>query len=434
MLIRFSVGNFLSFSEKQTLDMTAVKTCKERLEENTFECCDETLLKSAVVYGANASGKSNLIRAFQFFSCFIASSSKESISSEEISVIPFLLAQRSQDEPSKFEIEFFTDHKKYRYGFHATNQKIVREWLYEQDKAAFVRAFDGVNDIIQVEKLWKKAQGLEERTRKNALFLSVCAQFAVPEAGKILAYFDKELHVISGENPNLFRSYTSNQVYTGKYRKDILDFLRNADTHIEDLTVKKREQEQERERENSAPPKRIFFDIKSHHNVYDKSGQAVAKIELPFDILESLGTQKAFALAGPIIDTLKTGTVLIVDELDSRLHPIFTRQIVKLFNSSKTNPLNAQLVFNTHDTNLLSYKLYDDKTNKEEYMFRRDQIYFAEKDNVEATHMYSLIEFKKKGDKKIRNDASFEKDYLNGIYGAIPYIGDLISLPDGEDK
>ena len=298
--------------------------------------------------------------------------------------------QWSKEEPSKFEIEFICDEKKFRYGFHATKQMIIREWLYEQGKLAFVRAFDGEDDTIQVENIWKTAHGLEERTRKNALFLSVCAQFAVPEAEKILGYFAAKLHVISGESPNLFRNYTCNQVHSGEYRNDILDFLRNADTHIVDLTVDKRE------RENSVLPSRKYFDIKSHHNIYDKSGQIVGQVQLPFDGLESLGTKKAFALAGPIIDTLKTGSVLIVDELDSRLHPIFTRQIVKLFNSCKTNPLNAQLVFNTHDTNLLSYKLYDEKTGKDEYMFRRDQIYFAEKDNVEATHIYSLIEFKKK--------------------------------------
>lgn len=428
MIIRFSIENFLSFAAKQTLDLTAVSTCKERLEENTFEFDNESLLKSAVIYGANASGKSNLIHALQFFCQFVRSSSKDSMSSEEIPVIPFLLNQWSKEEPSKFEIEFICDEKKFRYGFHATKQMIIREWLYEQGKLAFVRAFDGEDDTIQVENIWKTAHGLEERTRKNALFLSVCAQFAVPEAEKILGYFAAKLHVISGESPNLFRNYTCNQVHSGEYRNDILDFLRNADTHIVDLTVDKRE------RENSVLPSRKYFDIKSHHNIYDKSGQIVGQVQLPFDGLESLGTKKAFALAGPIIDTLKTGSVLIVDELDSRLHPIFTRQIVKLFNSCKTNPLNAQLVFNTHDTNLLSYKLYDEKADKDEYMFRRDQIYFAEKDNVEATHIYSLIEFKKKDDKKVRNDASFEKDYLNGIYGAIPYIGELISLPDGEEK
>lgn len=428
MLIRFSVENFLSFATKQTLDLTTVSTCKERLEENTFDFCNESLLKSVVIYGANASGKSNLILALSFFCRLVTTSSKESISSEEIPVIPFLLNQRNQNEASKFEIEFLYDQKKYRYGFHATKQMIVCEWLYEQDKLVFARAFDNEEDIIQVENVWKKAHGLEDRTRKNALFLSVCAQFAVPEAEKILEYFATKLHIISGERPERFRNYTSNHVYSGEYRNDILTFLRNADTHIVDLTVDKRELE------NAEISNRKYFDIRSHHNIYDQSGQVVGQTQFSFDGLESLGTKKAFALAGPIIDTLKTGTTLIVDELDSRLHPVFTRRIVKLFNSSKTNPLNAQLVFNTHDTNLLSYKVYDKKSDKNEYMFRRDQIYFAEKDNVEATHIYSLIEFKKKDNKSVRNDASFEKDYLNGIYGAIPYIGELIPLSDAEDK
>lgn len=428
MLLRFSVENFLSFASKQTLDLTAVSTCKERLEENTFHICGETLLKSIVVYGANASGKSNLIHALNFFRRFIIISSKESVSSEEIPITPFVLNQRGQNEPSKFEIEIILNQKKYFYGFHVNKQLIVREWLYKQSKPVFVRAFDGADDTIQVGSIWKNAHGLEGRTRKNALFLSVCAQFAVPEAEKILEYFSRSLNVIAGESPNLFRNYTSNQVYSGEYRDDILNFIRNADTNIVDLTVDKLEQT------NSAILPRKYFDIRSHHNVYNQSGQIIGQTLLPFDNLESLGTKKAFALAGPIIDTLKTGAVLIVDELDSRLHPVFTRQIVKLFNSKETNPHNAQLIFNTHDTNLLSYKLHIGEEDKVEYMFRRDQIYFAEKDNMEATHIYSLIEFKKGDHKKVRNDASYEKDYLNGIYGAIPYIGELISISGGEGK
>jgi len=427
MIIRFSVENFLSFSTKQTLDLTAVSTCKERLEDNTFAFCNESLLKSVVIYGANASGKSNLIHALSFFVNFIIISSKDSVSSEEIPIIPFALNQWSQNEPSKFEIEFFVNQKRYCYGFHANKQMIVREWLYENNKAVFARALDGKDDTIQVENIWKKAHGLEERTRRNALFISVCAQFAVPEAEEILEYFFNKLNVISGENLNLLMDYTTNQVYSQEYRDDILSFLHNADTHIVDLTVDKRE---------LASPvisNRKYYNLKSHHNVYSQSGQVAGQIQFSFN-QESLGTKKAFALAGPIIDTLKRGTVLVVDELDSRLHPVFTRQIIKLFNSSRTNPNNAQLIFNTHDTNLLSYKLYGDKIDKEDYMFRRDQIYFTEKDNVEATHLYSLIEFKKNGKQKVRKDASYEKDYLRGIYGAIPYIGDLVSLSREEGK
>ena len=228
MLIRFSVKNFLSFSDRQTLDMTAVNTCKERSVDNCVDFCGKTLLKSVVVYGANASGKSNLIHAFNFFCNFILSSSKDSMSSETIRVKPFLLNQWCRQKPSEFEIEFFIDQTIVRYGFHATEEKIVQEWLYEQDQTVFKRAIENDNDIIQIEKRWKKAHGLEERTRKNALFLSVCAQFAVPEAERIISWFYSKLNVISGEKPQRFMHYTSHQVYTGKHRDDILAFLRNA--------------------------------------------------------------------------------------------------------------------------------------------------------------------------------------------------------------
>ena len=120
--------------------------------------------------------------------------------------------------------------------------------------------------------------------------------------------------------------------------------------------------------------------------------------------------------------------------MDSRLHPIFTRQIVRMFNTSKDNPRHAQLVFNTHDTNLLSFKLFNPENGKHEYLFRRDQIYFAEKDNSESTHLYSLVEFKEReSGRKVRNDASFEKDYLNGVYGAVPFIGKLLDLTGEND-
>lgn len=422
MLTRFSVENFLSFKSKQTLDLTAVNTCKERLSENTFSINGEKLLRSVVMYGANASGKSNLINAIFIFAKFIINSAKDYVSSEAIPVIPFMLNENSINEPSKFEIEFFINKKKYRYGFHATKKAIIKEWLYEQDKLAFFRALDGEEDVIQVEKIFKSAYGLEARTRKNALFLSVCALFAVPIAERILKYFANKFIVLSGENPNLFRNYTCHAIHSGESQKEILEFLQNADTNIINFTISKMDKEES----SSSNPK--YYEIKSHHNVYNDEGKITGHIQFPFDGLESLGTKKAFALAGPIITSLKNGSALIIDDLDSRLHPILTRQIVKLFNSSTTNPLNAQLIFNTHDTNLLSYKLVDEQASKDEYMFRRDQIYFVEKDNVESSHIYSLVEFKKKDDKKVRNDASYEKDYLNGIYGAIPFIGSLAKV------
>lgn len=434
MLMRFSVENYLSFKEKQTLDLTVVPSCKERLEENTFQQGSESLLKSLVIYGANASGKSNLCHAINFFRFFIMNSSKDTQSEEKISVIPFLLNPDMASRPSCFEIEFLLNTKHYRYGFQVNQVAVVKEWLFIQDKPIFMRATDKETDVIQIVNGWEKAKGLEERTRHNALFLSVCAQFAMPDAEEIMTWFSGKFHSISGVHDSRFKGYTMQKIQDGQYRDAIIAFLKNADMSIAGLFVKEKDLS-ETGSTIPAEKKRMINMIHTQHNIYDDNANVVGLKEFSLEGLESLGTQKAFALAGPIVDTLKTGAILVVDELDSRLHPIFTRQIVKMFNSVESNPLHAQLIFNTHDTNLLSYRVHNSSTKAEEYLFRRDQIYFAEKDHVEATHLYSLIEFKKKSDcKKIRNDASFEKDYLNGIYGAIPYIGNLLNTPGSQNE
>ncbi|MEP6929332.1 MAG: AAA family ATPase, partial [Flavobacterium sp.] len=154
--------------------------------------------------------------------------------------------------------------------------------------------------------------------------------------------------------------------------------------------------------------------LRTLHNVYDNKGNVVSNYEFKLSDQESSGTNKIFDLSGFVLLTLQLGLVLIIDELDSKLHPILTQEIIKLFNNPETNPKNAQLIFTTHDTNLLGANL-----------FRRDQIWFTEKDDFEATDMYSLLEFKDEDGKTIRKDRSFEADYIRGRYGAIPYISNL---------
>jgi uncharacterized protein len=149
------------------------------------------------------------------------------------------------------------------------------------------------------------------------------------------------------------------------------------------------------------------------HQKFDSDGNYISFERFNLEAQESEGTQKIFALSGTLVDTLNNGKVLIFDELDARLHPLISLAIVQLFNSNKTNPNNAQLIFMTHDTNLLSNKL-----------FRRDQVWFTEKNRYGATDLYSLAEY------KVRNDASFESDYIKGRYGAIPYVGNLSSMVD----
>ena len=168
---------------------------------------------------------------------------------------------------------------------------------------------------------------------------------------------------------------------------------------------------------------RKMLQFKTIHDIYDATGKKVGKREFDLDSQESSGTNKVFDLLGPVFDTLMSGRVLVIDELNAKLHPLLTRALVALFNSKENNPNNAQLIFSTHDTNLLYYG-----------NFRRDQIYFVEKNRQEATDLYSLVEYKEDGG-TVRKDRSFEKDYILGKYGAIPYLGDFSQLfPKWQEK
>ena len=163
----------------------------------------------------------------------------------------------------------------------------------------------------------------------------------------------------------------------------------------------------------------------SRHSVYDGSGSVVGRIDLPFSAFESQGTQKLFDLSGALIDTLRNGRILVVDELDAKLHPVLVRRLVELFNSSETNPRNAQLVFNTQSPDLLGFKVQARDGRRKTTRLRRDQFYFVEKDNREASKVFSLIEYKDGRKTGVRNDSSFEKDYLAGLYGGVPFVSEL---------
>ena len=430
MLIRFSVENFLSYNERQTLDLSAVKSCKDFDKDNTFVTNGVKLLKSAVIYGANASGKSNLFIAMNKMKEFVINSSKESQADEPIKLIPFLLNAATPELPSKFEIEFFVDNEKYRYGFEADQKEIKAEWLFaspsprKKDSPLFLRINQDGSDNIQIFKDMEKAKGLEERTRNNALFLSVCAQWAVEKAQRITKWFSGCCNSISGIHTMPYQGYSVHKMQSGEYLREIVNFMKDADLCIQNFKIEENDFPMAdvpdelksillKKLSSSNDKKPKFTNVKSVHNVYDNNCNVVATREFDFDV-ESSGTKKALGLSGPIIDTLKKGAVLFVDELDSQMHPIFTRKIVQMFNSKEQNPNNAQLIFATHDANLLDNK-----------MLRRDQIWFAEKNHGEATELYSLIDFIDENNKKIRNDATYSKDYLNGRYGAIPFLGNL---------
>lgn len=423
MLLEFSVGNYLSFKHKATLSMLAT-AIKEHVDTNIFSTERYDLLKGAVIYGANASGKSNMVRAMSTMRRLVLQSFEQS-SADDLDIIPFLLSTDTEDKPSFFETVFLIDNVRYRYGFEVDNYNVRAEWLFEAlkstEKPLFLREEDG----IEVMKGFPEGRNLEERTRNNALFLAVTDQFNGKISQKIMKWFNNFIS-ISGLSHEGYKGVTFGMLEDKQTRNTLLDFYKKLDLGFEEINISKK-QFDPKELPSDMPESLIKqlitdlegaykIDIKTIHKKYNDKNKVVGRVEFDMRSQESSGTNKFFNVSGPIFDVLNDGGLLVVDELDASLHPLLTLAVTKLFNSSEFNRNNAQLIFATHDTNLLCYGNY-----------RRDQIYFVEKDEYGASDIYSLVEYKEDG-KTIRKDRSFEKDYIEGRYGAIPFIGNLSNI------
>lgn len=397
MLIQFSIGNFLSFKEQSTLSLLAstLKDIQITAEDVIFnvEGTDLALLKSATIYGANASGKSNFIKAMEFFKWYVINSSKDIQAGERVNIESFRLNSSTIEEPSYFEAVFCDNEYQYRYGFEADETLVRSEWLYQKankKRAKEVELFYRKEEHFDIHAKFIIGKELinKRMVRANALLLSVAAQFNDSVAVDIIKWLN-DTTIISGSHEENIWNMATLRLDDATMKQRIIDFSRYADLGIENI-------------------EKVNNTIISTHTQYDDEGNEVKLINFPFKKNESEGTIKYFSLAYPIIDALDNGKRLVIDEFDSKMHPLLTCRIIALFNSKATNPHNAQLVFTTHDTNLLSSNI-----------FRRDQIWFTQKDRYGVTELYSLAEY------KVRNDASFEKDYLSGKYGAIPIISDL---------
>ena len=413
MLIEFSVGNFLSFKDPVTFSMEAA-SISEHEENNVFDFDKYKLLKSAVVYGANASGKSNLLKAMGFIKGFVFNSSKGTQATEPIKVEGYRLSTETENEPSFFEIVFICDQKKFRYGFEVDKNRVHSEWLFFTPSRQEAKLFFRDKDEININKTYfNEGKGLENKTRPNALFLSVVAQFNGKISKQVLEWFDR-FRFISGLDDLSYIEFTISQIEKEDFKQKLLEYLKIVDLGIDNVSIEKGKIK------ISELPEKLRgilikdkdadeidgVDILTLHSKYDNENKRLpSKVRFEFES-ESEGTQKFIGFLGPLLDTLSKGYVFVVDELDARLHPFITRFIIELFHSKQTNPNNAQLIFATHDTNLLDRNL-----------FRRDQIWFTEKDQYGATDLYSLVEYK-----NVRKDAIYEKDYIAGKYGAVPFI------------
>lgn len=423
MLLEFSVGNFLSFKEVKTLSLIAA-SISDYKESNIINTTRHLLIKGAVIYGANASGKSNFIRAMSTMKRIIMSFNQSS--TKALNVIPFLLNTDTEKKASHFEALFQIGSIRYRYGFKVTNKEITEEWLFEAKKNAEKLLFIRQGDGIDVSTSYKEGENLEEKTRNNALFLAVVDQFNGPIAKRIMKWFNNFI-TISGLSHEDYEMVTFKMLGHPETAKPLIDFYEKLDFGFDSLKINKKEFDPKEIPEDTPEAlvkllvkdlEGVFkFNIKTIHKKFDKNNKFVENREFDMRSQESAGTNKIFNISGPIFDVLQEGGVLVIDELDASLHPLLTLAITKLFNSESENPNNAQLIFTTHDTNLFSYGKY-----------RRDQIYFIEKDEYGASDLYSLVEYKEEDGKKVRNDRSFESDYIQGRYGAIPYIGNLSKL------
>lgn len=396
MLIEFCTTNYLSIKDELKLSFVATPLRESPVEANDlFELSDTgiSLSRSAVIYGANASGKSNVLKAFAFYKHFITNSFKNSQAGETIDVETFRLNATTVDEPASLEATFTDGAFVYRYGFEVDGQAVQAEWLYRRvckKRAKEVELFYREGGTTTVHPKSQLLQELVNKrmVRSNALLLSTAAQFNDSSSVSILNWLSGTQVLFCSEDEQLWQS-AIRHFDDEMLRERITAFARFADLGIENIT-------------------KIDNRIVSRHRQYDDEGREVNNVAFSFNRNESEGTIKYFSLAYPIIDALDNGKRVIIDELDSKLHPLLVKKIVALFNDAQTNPKGAQLLFTAHDTFLLSAGL-----------FRRDQIWFTQKDNFGATELYSLAEY------KVRSSSPFERDYLLGKYGATPLIGDI---------
>lgn len=424
MLLQFSIKNFRTFKDKAVLSLIASNYDKDtRVEENIFtlEKFGHRLLKTAVVFGANASGKSRLIEAISFMRELVLYSSIGTQKGERIKVEPFRLHEETENEPSEFEMIFMHKNTMYRYGFEADKKNIISEWLYYKPKTKEIELFyRNGNEFETHERNFSKGQTLVKQgfVRNNALFVSVAAQFNDSTCSSVIEWF-QNLTIISGLDKNGFKNNTIEKIKNNKGKAKILEFLKAADLGIQDIQYEEfmfdddapTEQKEEllKLKKLRYMDPELFSDISIIHNVYNSDQKNTGKTKFSLNRDESNGTKQLLYLSGTIIDVLENGGILIGDEFDSQLHPNLVCKIISLFNSKEHNKKNAQLIFNTHDTNLLSSGL-----------FRRDQIWFAEKNRYGAAKLYSLADFKSE---EVKKNEYFEENYVRGKYGAIPFLG-----------
>lgn len=415
MLLQFTVNNFKSLKNTTTFSMAT----SSKDEGNFFPVKKYKLLQSAIIYGANASGKSNFLKAMAFMRRIALNKDKVILSTDRLLHYPFKLSTETEDSSSSFEMVFFIDNIKYRYGFELDNTTVYVEWLYADENGKESKLFyrDTDEGELYINRI-KFKEGLKLKVSKNQLFIWKCDQEGGEVSASILQWF-KHLNMIDGMENEQYVNEAMRQMEHEHFKKELVSLVKTADIGIEDVLLEEEDIPKTVIEDMNLPSelkKQLLeadgltnLSLLTHHKKYDENNKIIGMTVFELDQEESRGTQKFFKMSAPILNTLREGKVLIIDELDASLHPMLTKHLVKLFHDEKVNRHNAQLIFATHDTNLLH-----------ESMFRRDQIWLSEKDSYGVTDLYSLAQFK-----NVRKNEDFEKKYIQGKYGAVPYLKDF---------
>lgn len=416
MLLEFRVGNFRSIRDIQTLSLVA-STDKAHIDthiEQTGISASLKALKSAVIYGANASGKTSVLMALDYMRAVVAESASVIQPGQTYNVQRFKLDESLEGKPTSFEVNFVRDGLRYEYSFQMTQTRFFSESLYLYRTARptliFSREFDGEKDVYEFgtyltgpKKIW------EESTRSNALFLSTAAQLNSEILSPIFKWLTSNIVFLPAQ-ALINTAFSTALLGTKEGQDSVKSFMATADISIDEISTVERKEK--------------GFTFQFNPNAAPHTTQEEREFKVPvfkhtapkgsatFDLNEeSTGTQRLFALAAPVLDVLREGRVLVIDELDSSLHPLLVRQLIGMFHNSGINKNNAQLVFSTHDTSLLDQSI-----------FRRDQVWFTEKDSDQATNLYPLTDFSP------RKNEALEKGYLMGRYGAVPFFKEIPSL------
>jgi AAA15 family ATPase/GTPase len=421
MIIDFSVSNYCSFDQIQTLSFraTSLESINNIVDRNNILEIDNTnYLKIVGIYGANASGKTNFIKAIAFFKEMVT----YSVSDEgyaEGGVNPFRQGSKNFEEPSYFQIILLLNHKKYRYGFTLENNgDIGSEWLFGPATYNETYYFKRTREDILVNKEWFE-EGLflpEDNLRSDALFLSFCSSYNGIISKEIRAFLYRQVSI----DAKLHRRRSSrmavgfaggvhgmtNRLVQAGHDEMILNWLKEVGLPYNSIKIPKSEQ--------SLPSSQVYF-LK---NIYNEDGIVVGETEMDLRYDESEGTQKFYIFIGKLYQKFQLGGIYICDEIDSNFHPSLLQKIIELFQNPKINIAGAQLLFTSHDTNLMDPQI-----------MRRDQFYFAEKSTYDATKLYSLADLK-----GIRNNTDFARQYLAGMYGALPVLGGYLDECSDENN